>query len=61
MTAPHAGLSPAGLRRAARELARRDGIPGHRFGLREEGSTVHIYFIPFRDAARIGTTSITFN
>jgi hypothetical protein len=43
------------------EIASRRGFDAGRFGIREEGDTVHIYFMRFRDALRIGTTSIAFN
>ncbi|MCC6555947.1 MAG: hypothetical protein IT372_23550, partial [Polyangiaceae bacterium] len=43
------------------ELARRDGFDSLRFGIREQGPAVTVYFLTrFRDVARIGKTSITF-
>jgi hypothetical protein len=43
------------------EIASRRGFDAGRFGIREEGDTVHVYFMRFRDALRIGTTSFVFN
>jgi hypothetical protein len=42
------------------EIVSRTGIEAGRFGLREEGNTVHVYFMRFRGDLKIGTTSITF-
>jgi len=42
------------------EIAARTGFDAGRFGLREEGNSVHLYFMRFRDALKIGTTAITF-
>lgn len=42
------------------EIVSRTGIEAGRFGLREEGNTVHVYFMRFRGDLKVGTTSITF-
>ncbi len=41
-------------------IATRDGLPMGRFGLTEQGNDVTLYFMNFRDSARIGTTTINF-
>lgn len=42
------------------ELARRNGLGAGRFDIREDGATVHIYFIDFRGDGVIGHASLTF-
>lgn len=41
-------------------LAKREGLPMGRFGIRESGKDVDIFFMRFRDKAIIGSTTISF-
>ena len=41
-------------------LAKRDGLPMGRFGIRENGKDVDVFFMRFRDKAVIGSTTISF-